>query len=69
MSLEELFYKDFIISAPKEKVQEVETGYEESPLIDDEIKFLSFEDFVEPTNESYHQPLNLQLHEEDEDAE
>jgi len=68
MSLEELFYSGFL-SPPQTKKEVEETGFEEDPILDDEIKFLSMEDFVEPSETSIHEPLELVLHQEDEDAE
>jgi len=70
MSLEELFYNDFISPTHnKKEVQVPDTsGFEEDPLMDDEIKFLSMEDFVEPSETSFHNPLELTLHQEDDDA-
>ena len=44
MSLEELFYSGFL-SPPQTKKEVEETGFEEDPVLDDEIKFLSMEDF------------------------
>lgn len=66
MSLEELFYQDFL-SAPQSKKEIEVTGFEEDPVLDDEIKFLSMEDFIEPSETSIHEPLELALHQEDEE--
>jgi hypothetical protein len=68
MSLEEIFYRDFITPSTKKEVENIHTsGFEEDPLIEDEIKFLSMEDFVEPSDTSFHEPLQVALYQEDEE--
>mgnify|MGYP007049881473 FL=1 len=65
MSLEELFYEDFI--APQKKELPVQDQVEDDYVVDGELKFLTFDDFVEPTSTTDQPGLDIVLYPEDDD--
>jgi len=65
MSLEELFYEDFI--APQKKEQPIQDQVEDDYVVDGELKFLSQDDFVEPNHTAEQPGLDIVLYPEDDD--